>query len=339
VDLRDFCIYRRQKQAAGNLIPESNYPKIGYYSQRELTPVEHNTARGGGHMSWNDKYWDIISNLYWTPRYLGLKSIARSHWRVDGDRISIPSELIANTSGPLYTRGRSFCETQGYLNGQEEILNHFFNLAFSIVGDEVISRLLCQPLEILDRGPFESVGREIGLRYGWRKSENVTQQDGFFVGPSSLIGVELKLGSASWAEQIAKYAALMVWEEALSGSRKSLGLLFIVPEQAILTHWSHVGLNGPAINKEFVKKLDLSKLPKKIQTLFATNPAHLDSVFDRLRLSVLSWDQFRTNSLAIEHELDSRQPGDQTLHRLLVGLRDQIEHHDHTDIKRPQDHG
>jgi hypothetical protein len=55
-----------------------------------------------------------------------------------------------------------------------------------------------------------SVGREIGLRYGWRKSENVTQQDGFFVSPSSLIGVELKLGSVSWAEQVAKYAALMV---------------------------------------------------------------------------------------------------------------------------------
>lgn len=120
-------------------------------------------------MAWNDKYWDIISNLYWTPRYLGLKSISRERWHVEGDRVWIPSELIANTSGPLYSRSRTFSETKLYLNRQEEILNHIFNLVFSIAGDEVISRLLCQPLRISDQGPFESIGREIGLRYGWRR--------------------------------------------------------------------------------------------------------------------------------------------------------------------------
>jgi hypothetical protein len=286
-------------------------------------------------MAWNDKYWDIISNLYWTPRYLGLKSIAKDKWRVDGDWVSIPRASVANASGPLYSRSRKFSETRAYLNGQEEILNHIFNLVFSIAGDEVVSRLLCRPLEIADLGPFESIGREIGSRYGWRESENVTQQDGFFVSPSSLIGVELKLGSTSWPEQIAKYVALMIWEEALSHDRENLGLLFIIPEAALSEHWTNVGLNGPDINEEFAGRLDPSKLPKKIQALFGANPDRVRSLLRRLRLSVVSWSQLWTGICAIESELDPRHSGDQTLSRLLAGLRDQIERHDKTGVGKP----
>jgi hypothetical protein len=283
-------------------------------------------------MAWNDKYWDIISNVYWTPRYLGLKSIAQDKWRVDGDRVSIPKELIANSSGPLYSRSRTFSETRAYLNGQEEILNQVFNLVFSIAGDRVVSRLLCNPLEIADAGPFESIGREIGSRYGWRISENVTQQDGFFVTHSSLIGVELKLGSKSWPEQIAKYVALMIWEEQVSGRRSNLGLLFIVPETALSAHWSSVDLAGPHIDAKFLATLNKAKLPKKIQTLFEQKPAEAADVLKRLGVAVVSWGSFRDQIQAIEKECDSSDAGGQTLQRLLAGFRAQIEEHENTGI-------
>jgi len=283
-------------------------------------------------MAWNDKYWDIISNLYWTPRYLGLQSIGRDKWRVEGDWVSIPKGLIANASGPLYSRSRSFSKTKAYLNGQEEILNQVFNLVFSIAGDEVVSRLLCRPLEIADPGPFKSIGREIGSRYGWRESENVTQQDGFFVTPTSLIAVELKLGSTSWPEQIAKYAALMIWEEAASGTRSNLGLLFIVPETALPGHWASVGLTAPHIDAKFAGRLDRAKLPKKIQTLFEQNPDKVTAVLERLRLAVIPWGSFRDQIEAIEKELNGSGAGDQTLQRLLAGLRAQIDGHDNTGL-------
>jgi hypothetical protein len=282
-------------------------------------------------MAWNDKYWDIISNLYWTPRYLGLKSIPQDKWRIDGDRVSIPKALIANASGPLYSRSRTFNETKAYLNGQEEILNHIFNLVFSIAGDEVVSRLLCSPLKISDPGPFESIGREIGPRYGWRNGENVTQQDGFFVTPSSLIAVELKLGSTSWAEQIAKYVALMIWEEELSGTRSNLGILFIVPEAALADHWTSAGLAGPNIDAEFAKRLDEAKLPKKIQHLFKQKPEKVAGVLNRLRLAAMSWTSFRDRVQALEQGLGSGA-GDQTLKRLLSGLLDQVNGHDNTGL-------
>jgi hypothetical protein len=48
-----------------------------------------------------------------------------------------------------------------------ETLNQLFNFVFSAAGDEVLSKLLCG-LWRFPRGPFESIGREIGLRYAWR---------------------------------------------------------------------------------------------------------------------------------------------------------------------------
>ena len=53
--------------------------------------------------------------------------------------------------------------------------------------------LLIEPLGFEDRGPFESLGREVRDRYGWG-NKNVTQQDGLFVSPQSIVGVELKDG-------------------------------------------------------------------------------------------------------------------------------------------------
>ena len=283
-------------------------------------------------MTWNGKYWDIVGNLYWTPRYLGLQSISRNKWRVDGEWISVPKRLVTNSSGPLYVRSRKFDELTTYLHGQEEILNHLFNLLFSIAGDAVISRLLCHPLGLAETGPFESLGREVGSRYGWRESENVTQQDGLFVSTSSVVGVELKLESTSWPEQIAKYIALMIWEETFSHQREHLGLLFIVPESAVSEHWSNVGLSGSTIDESFVSRLDPERLPKKIQTLFETHPDQVRSVLRRIRLGVISWTNFAAQITEIERELDPNRPGDQTLQRLLAGFRDQLERHQKTGL-------
>lgn len=283
-------------------------------------------------MAWNAKYWDILSNLYWTPRYLGLKSISRDQWRIEGQQIFIPRELVKNVSGPLYFRNQKLDELKLHLHGQEEILNHLFNLTFAIAGDAVISKLLFEPLGFSDAGPFESLGREVGERYGWGSNATVTQQDGMFVSSRSIVGVELKLGSKSWAEQIAKYIALLVWEMELSGPRDQLGLLFIVPEQAMPTHWEAVGLSGPRIDADFFERLDAGRLPKKVRSLFREKPAAVGAVAKQLHMVVLSWAQFRDRLRHCEGDLDHRRVGDQTLIRLLRGLRVQIEQHEKTGI-------
>ena len=74
-------------------------------------------------MNWTTKYWDALEQLYWTPKYLGLKSISRSHWQIEGDRVSVPVAMT-NANGPLYRRAttaRSFATT---VRRQEETFNH-----------------------------------------------------------------------------------------------------------------------------------------------------------------------------------------------------------------------
>ncbi len=285
-------------------------------------------------MAWNAKYWDILSNLYWTPRYLGLKSVPRSKCIVDGDQVSIPLDLIGTADGPLYFRSRKVDDQMSYLGGQEEILNHLFDLTFSIAGEDVISYALCGPLVLEDSGPFESIGREIGQRYGWHRLENVTQQDGFFVSPRSLMGVELKLGSKSSAEQIAKYLALMIWEERLTGRRDQHGLLFLVSAGAIASHWKDVGLNNGSIDQSFIDRLGKMKLPSRIKRLFADESDRLQAVASRLRLAVISWQQFRNSLSEYRSRLDLSRPGDQTLDNLLGGFCSQIDQHGKTGIVR-----
>lgn len=275
-------------------------------------------------MTWNKKCWGIFSNIYWTTRFIGMRSIKVARELADPN-------VVVPKSGRVYVRYGTEGDVVKKLLSQEEVLNHFFNIAFDIASDDVISQLLCRPLGIEDRGPFESYSRGFHhTRFGWSENEDVTQPDGFFFSPRSLIGVELKLGSSTWPEQILKYLALMVCEERKTGKRGNLGLLFIVPEKVRENHLSKIGINRPSLDAEFIARL--SNLPKRIKRLFEENPIELDSVRRRVRLGSVSWTWLRDQLKHIESELDPRIRGEQTLLRLLAGLRAQIQDHKGTGI-------
>ena len=277
-------------------------------------------------MAWNDKYWDIIDQLYWWPRYLGLRSINRRHWQTEGDRISIPASLV-NKSGPLYTRRLKVGELMEDLRGKEEILNHVFDLTFAIAPDALIQRAFLTPFSFSDSSTFQSIGREVQLRYGWGQHDNVTQQDGLFVSDRSIVGVELKLGSSSWPIQILKYAALFAWEEMHSGPREHVGLLYIVPENALSTHWKSCGLKGPDINASFLDSFSGTDLPAYLAKFLAENRHQLATLLDRLQLAAISWKDFRSSLCTFRDDQDVRTPGGQTLCRLVNGLVAQIDVH------------
>ena len=145
--------------------------------------------------------------------------------------------------------------------------------------------------------------------------------------------MELKLGSSSWPEQIGKYIALALWEELYSGPGEHIGLLFIVPEKSISTHWSKAGLQGATIPKGYLDQLSQDKLPKTIRELFASERARAESVASRLKLRVISWAEFHALIKAVEESLNPSDPGDQTLSRLLAGLRDQIACHKQSGMR------
>lgn len=282
-------------------------------------------------MTWNTKYWDMVEQLYWTPSYVGMGSITRKHWERRDGMVCIPEEMV-NQTGSLYTRERKIHDLKADLHGKEEILNHIFDLTFAIAPDSLISEVFLDPLGFSDSGPFDSVGRETAARYGWSASENITQQDGLFVSRKSAVAVEIKLGTSSSAEQIAKYAALLAWEELRHGSRPQLGLLFVVPAAALGDHWRKCGLEGPKIDSTFLTGEWKGGLPKAIIKLFHAHPELVASVLDRLRLAAISWAELRDRLMRIRASLDPKQRGEQTLAKLIDGFLAQLDSHRGTGL-------
>ena len=161
-------------------------------------------------LPWTATYWDALRYYYWSVRYVGLKGIPRGELVRDGDWIRVPAHHLRDTRG-VYVREVKAAALEADLHRDEVTLNQVLSTTLAIAADAVIGRLLARPLGLAETGPFERIGDEIAGRYGWGGGENVTQQDGFYVGPASAIALEIKLGASTSAEQVLKYAALHAW--------------------------------------------------------------------------------------------------------------------------------
>ena len=282
-------------------------------------------------MAWNEKYWDIHEEFYWTPGFIGLESIKKARCTVSDSGACLNADLL-QSGRSVYARSRTVDALRGHLHEQEEILNHIFDIAFAIAPDELIREALISQVGFSDHGPFESLGRDIWRRYGWAPSENVTQHDGYFVSEKSALAVELKLRARSSLGQIAKYIALIAWEEMRFGPKEHIGLLYIVPEKALKSHWRSCGLERPVIEDAVLPRMMSEKLPRKVMELFLQEADTVGSVARRLRLAVISWTHFFDTIKALQERLDPRIVGEQTLHRLIDGLLDQLKAHRHTGL-------
>ena len=188
------------------------------------------------------------------------------------------------------------------------------------------------PWEFDVNGPIMSLGREVKVRYGWKR--NVTQQDGFFVSPESLVGVELKLGSVTNSEQVLKYVTLMHCEELITGTRPHVGLLFIVPDTSRDSIWEQCGISGSGeIDESYLDGEITRNLAKHMQKRIEENGEAYRGLLNRLKLGVISWSDFDESMSEIVSDLDPHCAGDQTLIKLLEGFQAQLRDHDGTGIE------
>ena len=219
-----------------------------------------------------------------------------------------------------------------YLRTQEETLNHVFDLTLAIAGDDVVRRLLFKPLGFDSNGPIESLGREVKARYRWKS--NVTQQDGFFVPPESIVGIELRLGSETTSEQVLKYVTLMNCEEVIRGTRPNVGLLFIVPDTSRDSTWEQCGISGSGeIDESYLDGVITRNLAKHMQERIKENGEAYRGLLNRLKLGVISWSDFDEYMSEIVSDLAPHRAGDQTLIKLLEGFQAQLRDHDGTGIE------
>lgn len=275
-------------------------------------------------MSWVSKYWDTIDQLYWDPSLLGLASIPKAEWKRGEFGIAVPSERVRN-GGSIYTRKGTAVENAERMRRLEEPLNHIFDIAFGIAPDEAIQLLFLAPLQISDPGPFLRLGREVAARYSGFANSNTTQQDGFFVGPQSLVGVELKVGSKTWRGQALKYLALMVAEEKRSGERERLGLLYITPapnEEATFAQ-TGAGVDG-RLPPDFIEMVPKHEVNRSIREMVTGDRAHFDDAVARLKVGHTSWHQVAMEAQSLADQQDGGTAAGQTYRNLLIGLADAI---------------
>lgn len=282
-------------------------------------------------MTWNDRYWDAISNLYWNPPYLGWSKTLKlpSRW-AQSESVSVPVSEIARGAHALYSRTpMSDGSLRQALSNKEEILNHIFSITFSIAGDGVIRKLLLNPANVEDHGPFRSFGKEIGSKNAVAKIYQSSQPDALFVSPVSILAVELKLATRSSVQQIAKYVALMLMIEGEVGIRKNLDLLFIVRHRDVEHHWRSMGLSGSSIDVELLIE---GVTNKRIRDLLIENADKVPNLLSRLQMRVVSWSVLHDDVVALLRTLDCSDVGQQTIFRLLDGFRSQLISHMDTDI-------
>ncbi len=284
-------------------------------------------------MPWNDKYWDIVHQYYWSPAYLGLTSIPKKLVERRNGTISLPEDQVPR-GATLYARRTTFDENLTRLMRLEEPLNDFFDLTFAIAPDEVISELLHQSAGIADAGPFISYGKEICHRFGWGEA-NITMQDGFFASNETILGIELKLGSRTRPDQLLKYMSLLVAEERVGGPRKQLALLFVTPPMESAKLWGQCGLVDGRIDEGFIERVTGMGLNSSVAAQLEDAPEQFASVARRLILAHTTWPELCQKIDSLVVNLDQRNMGEQTVWRLLSGFRSQVAKHEGTGVANP----
>lgn len=281
-----------------------------------------------GHMmTWVDKYWDSIDQLYWNPSLLGLAPVPKTELQIGDDTISIPKAKVRN-GGSIYTRKGTAAENAERMRRLEEPLNHIFDITFGTAPDAAIQKLFGSPLGFDDAGPFERLGREISTKYEGFANSNTTQQDGFFVGKNSLIGVELKLGSKTWPGQALKYLALMVAEEKLSGWRDQIGLLYITPDQSGEATFSQLGADADGrLPSDFIARVPSKQINRVLGKMIEDDRALFDSAVNRLYIAHRSWKRVADDARQLANAQDAQIPAGQTYRNLMEGFAEAIASH------------
>lgn len=275
-------------------------------------------------MSWENAYWDAIEELYWEPSLLGLKSIPKKYRSQSETHVCIPADALP-AGGSLYARPQKAVDNISRLRRLEVPLNHLFDICFSLVPSSVLQSIFLAPLGLVDHGEFERLGREIGSRYDGFADNTATQQDGFFVSPHTLLGIEMKVDAPTSPGQLLKYVALMMAEECFSGRRENLILTFITPELDETRCFDKCKLEvDGTVPAEYLNNLSSSQLRGVVSKSIDNNKDQFQDCLARLRVTHLSWSALSASCEDIATEANDAGGYSVTLGNLMDGMANSI---------------
>ncbi len=280
--------------------------------------------------SWTEFYWNALKQIYWVSSYVGMKSIPRGKWSIEGDKICVPKELVS-MDGPLYTRQRKIDDYFIYMRRQEETLNHLFNFVFGILPSEIICKLFGNAFDFERKEHFLSLNDDMAERYSWGKFENRTQVDGFFVSKNTILAVELKFNAKTSRDQLAKYISLMISEQDFSKNKKNLYLLYILNKDEQILE-KQLGFDYRDLSSQKADIFIDSVKNSYINNHLRNNYGPFKDVLERIEIRGITWEKFSNDIESYMNGL-SDNVGDKTIYNLLNGLNYEIKKHPLSNMK------
>ena len=267
---------------------------------------------------WNDEINEFIYKAAYDATFVGLGSIPKND-------ISIPEYY--SKSGSIYYRKTMPIDLRQTLSRREGFLNFHLDLLLSIAADDIINKLVLGSLQFDDTGPWTKYGLlSLLRRFEWGE-KNVAQPDGFFVSDRSIIGVEIKLASATSPKQLLAYIAVAIKEEKLTGERDNLGLLYLVPKSREDTILAKAGAPDGTVRRDVLNH----QTNEEVRKILTANPDHTERVCDRFRVSALSWSEIDERISKLVATL-GETPAELTLRNLVEGFADQLRKHEGTEV-------
>lgn len=272
---------------------------------------------------WTRVYWDIFDHLYWTPSYLGLKSVTQSNWMREGDKICIPAEM-SHPKGPLYYRHQDRNIALENAQRFEEPFNHLLDLTLSLLSDEDLAAFLSSLCDLPDLDRLRCSGRELSDELQWH--ENTTRPDVLARGEGQLVMVEIKFGAKTSLDQIAKYMAVAVRDAQLNGEKALTSLTYIVPgDNPIDQIEKAIGMTL----SDF-KQIDLNTLCEgrnsTIAEILLRDQELTRRVLRDTHIKSVSWNKLHSVCLAQARDVPDDRFG-RTYRNLMLGLAEAVKIH------------
>lgn len=271
-------------------------------------------------MAWNQKVFDNLEQLYWSPKKLGLRSVVCRRTE-DESGFIVPGEA-GTRSLRVYTRPSTFADWRAEVHRDEDLLNQVIEIAFGIAPAAFLVRSFFAPLGIRTAGPIEVIGREIGARHAALAPQQFTQHDGFYVAPDAIVAMEMKLGARTSVEQLLKYCTLIALEEISQGRKDHVGLIYVVPTTSVAITRRDLLLDDPEARARLWQEPLAHTNKSRLQKLLRQHGDEIRDVADRLRLEIITWDDFFATLIATRAA--ARAAADETLKNLMEGLIAQL---------------
>ncbi len=150
-------------------------------------------------MAWNSKVLDVLEQLYWSPKKLGMRSMICAPTE-DHSGFVVPRDAVIGEPRVYMRPSNHYQYWRDRIHRDEELLNQVIEVAVGIAPTAFLARAFFTPLGIETTGPIEVIGREVRARHVALAPQQYIQHDGFYVAPDAIVGMEMcsAAGPGSW---------------------------------------------------------------------------------------------------------------------------------------------